>query len=119
MRYAKSKVEAEDILQEGFYKILKDLKNWSGEGPIRAWMRRVMVNTALMHIRKYRKIEFGDITEVLQDDAHLADLSFLQKDRANAIIALIQSLPDPIKPFSICGPSRATPFGKWQTNFKQ
>ena len=60
-RYAASAAEAEDILQEGFYKILKDLKQWSGEGELRAWMRRVVVNTALMHIRKYRKMEFSDM----------------------------------------------------------
>ncbi len=94
LRYAKSKVEAEDILQEGFYKIFKDLKSWSGEGVLRAWMRKVMVNTALMHIRKYRKMEFAELSEVLPDDPNLI-LDFSQKDRANAIIKMIQQLPDP------------------------
>jgi len=94
-RYAKSRVEAEDILQEGFYKILKDLKQWSGEGELRAWMRRVVVNTALMHIRKYRKMEFSDIEDIALDHPKLLDLSFSQQDRADAVIRMIQSLPDP------------------------
>ncbi|MEL6717629.1 MAG: RNA polymerase sigma factor [Bacteroidota bacterium] len=94
-RYAKSRVEAEDILQEGFYKILKDLKQWSGEGELRAWMRRVVVNTALMHIRKYRKMGFSDIENIALDHPKLLDLSFSQNDRADAVIRMIQSLPDP------------------------
>ena len=65
---------AEDILQEGFYKILRDLKQWSGEGEIGAWMRKVMVNTALMHLRKYRKMEFSDLEDVSPDDPSLLNL---------------------------------------------
>jgi RNA polymerase sigma-70 factor (ECF subfamily) len=95
MRYAKNRAEAEDILQEGFFKILKDLKQWNGKGEVRAWMRKVIVNTALMHIRKYRKMEFADLEDVQADHTSLKDLSFSQKDRANAVIHLIQSLPDP------------------------
>lgn len=92
MRYAKSKNEAEDILQESFIKIFQDLKSWSQAGPLQAWMRKVVVNTALMHIRKYRKLEFTNI------DAHqinIPDLSFDEHERAQSIITMIQSLPDP------------------------
>ena len=51
LRYAKSRAEAEDILQEGFYKILKDLDKVRDIKAIKGWMRKVMVNTALMHLR--------------------------------------------------------------------
>ena len=57
MRYGKNKAEAEDILQEGFYRIFKDLKQYSGAVPIQAWMRKVMVNSSLMYIRKYHKLQ--------------------------------------------------------------
>jgi len=92
LRYSKSKNEAEDILQEAFIKIFRDLKSWSQNGPLQAWMRKVLVNTALMHIRKYRKIEFVNI-EVQQ--INLPDLSFDENERAQAIIKMIQFLPDP------------------------
>lgn len=95
LRYSKTQPEAEDILQEGFFKIFRDMHQWSGEGKIRAWMRKVMVNTALMHIRKYRKISFVNQEEILLNSLKLADLSLTQKHRADAVISMIQSLPDP------------------------
>ncbi len=95
MRYAKDKSEAEDILQEGFYRILKDLKNWSQKAPLEAWMRKVMINSALMYLRKYRKMEFEQIMDIENTILEISDLSFEEKERANAVIRMIQSLPDP------------------------
>ena len=93
MRYTRSKAEAEDMLLEGFYRILKDLKQYSSSSPINAWMRRVMVNSCLMHIRKHRKIQFSELTDNQVESHAPADLSLLNSDRANAIIALIRQLP--------------------------
>ncbi len=93
MRYAKNRAEAQDMLQEGFYKILKDLKQYNQQVPIQAWMRKVMVNTALMHIRKYRKVQYTE----WQDHTHNhkdSDVSLMAGDRSKAIIHLIRSLPD-------------------------
>jgi len=43
------------MLQEGFIKIFKDLRQFSGKGSIGGWMRRVMVTTALQYLRKWKK----------------------------------------------------------------
>lgn len=93
MRYAKSREEAEDILQEGFYRILKDLKQYSGEAPLQAWMRKVMVNSALMHLRKYHKIKYTFLENETSEHYLPADTSLVNSDRAMAIIQLIQKLP--------------------------
>jgi len=93
LRYAKSKEEAQDILQEGFYKIFKNLGQYKGDGPLQAWMRKVMVNTALMHLRKYGKTIFTDLDEHTFKNVNLTDRTLLEQDRANAIIHLIQQLP--------------------------
>lgn len=93
MRYGKSKEEAEDILQEGFYHILKDLKQYSGKGPLQAWMRKIMVNTALMHLRKFHKINYTYLEKEVVENVLPADTTLQYSDRANAIIQLIQSLP--------------------------
>jgi len=55
LRYGRDRSEAEDILQEGFIKILKDLHQYTGKGSIGGWMRKVMVNTALQYLRKWKK----------------------------------------------------------------
>ena len=52
LRYAYHRAEAEDLLQEGFVKIFRDLHQWRGEGPLGAWLRRVVLNVALAHLRK-------------------------------------------------------------------
>lgn len=93
--YACSKEEAEDILLEGFHRIFKDLKSYTAKGDLRAWMRKVMVNSALMHLRKYRKWE---TIRTFQNEAILNvpdEIDFTAKDRVRSILTLIRSLPEP------------------------
>lgn len=93
MRYAHSTAEAEDVLQEGFFAILKDIKQFAYKSSIRGWMRKVMVNCALMHIRKYNKLKYTE----LDQEISIADSSessiFKESDRAQFIIQLIRQLP--------------------------
>jgi len=94
MRYAKSRMEAEDMLQDAFISIFKDLHKWSGTGPLRAWMRRVSINAALMHIRKYRKIEFSSFEVDLIKHAKVS-IDFSKIDLPNGVVRIIQQLPEP------------------------
>lgn len=52
-RYATTFNSAEDILQEGFIKVFKNLSKFKGQGSFEGWVRRIMVNTALDIIKKY------------------------------------------------------------------
>jgi len=93
--YSRYNEDAEDILLEGFYRIFKDLKSYNGQGDLRAWMRKVIVNTALMHIRQYRK---WDDIRTYQDESVLHipdDIDFTEKDRVRSILALVRGLPEP------------------------
>ena len=54
-RYSKTNDEAKDILHEGFLKVYNGLKNFNGTGSFEGWVRRIMVNTAIDHIRKNRQ----------------------------------------------------------------
>ena len=53
-RYVGSREEAEDLLHDGFLKLYSsfDKFTWRGEGSLRAWMERVMVNIALQYLRR-------------------------------------------------------------------
>lgn len=55
MRYAKDRDTAEEILQEGFIKIFDKLGAFDYKGSFEGWMRRIMANTAIDHIRKSKK----------------------------------------------------------------
>lgn len=52
MRYAKDKMEAEDVLQMGYIKIFQKINEYRGDGAFEGWIRRVMVNTAIESYRK-------------------------------------------------------------------
>lgn len=53
-RYVGNREEAEDLLHDGFLKLYDsfDKFTWRGEGSLRAWMERVMVNIALQYLRR-------------------------------------------------------------------
>jgi RNA polymerase sigma-70 factor, ECF subfamily len=55
LRYAKDKDEAKDILHEAFMKVFTNLKNFNGTGSFEGWIRRIMVNTSIDHLRKNKQ----------------------------------------------------------------
>ena len=51
-RYTKSMTDAEDVLQEGFIKVFRNLHQYKSDGELGAWIRRIMVNTAINHLKQ-------------------------------------------------------------------
>ena len=53
LRYARHRLEAEDIMQESFVKVFDNLDKFRFKGSFEGWVRRIVVNTALKnHQRK-------------------------------------------------------------------
>ena len=52
LRYAKNEHDALDILQEGFIKIFRNIAKYQPGTTLTAWIRRIMVNTAIDYYRK-------------------------------------------------------------------
>src|SRR5689334_13230989 len=50
-RYTKSVQDAEDVLQEGFVRVFRFLSQYKREAELGAWIRKVMVNTALNYLK--------------------------------------------------------------------
>ena len=55
MRYAKDREEANDLVQEGFIKVYKNLFRYEFKGSFEGWMRRIFVNNAIDNIRRKKK----------------------------------------------------------------
>jgi RNA polymerase sigma factor (sigma-70 family) len=91
-RFAKSREDAEDMLQEGFIKIFTQLNQYRNEGSLEGWIRRVIVHTCINVLKKNKK--FADTVDIT--NAHgfhtNEDLvpSLLQ---AKQIVEYIRSLP--------------------------
>ena len=100
-RYAGNMQDAEDILHDGFIKILKSLPGFQPrpDGSLEAWMKRIMTNTALNFLRDHAKErKILDIERVrekinLPDEEHsdldLAHLPITQ----DQILQMIGELP--------------------------
>jgi len=56
-RYTGNIQDAEDILHEGFIKIIKNLPDFQPrfESSLKAWMKKIMINTALNFLRDHSK----------------------------------------------------------------
>jgi len=59
LRYCRHTGEAEDVLQEGFIKVFKNIKGLNNPGALQSWIRSIMVNTAISHLKK-NKIRFEE-----------------------------------------------------------
>ncbi|MDB5209474.1 MAG: polymerase, sigma-24 subunit, subfamily [Sediminibacterium sp.] len=51
-RYTKSMNDAEEVLQQGFIKVFRNLYQYKMEGDLGAWIRRIMVNTAINYLKR-------------------------------------------------------------------
>jgi RNA polymerase sigma-70 factor (ECF subfamily) len=52
LRYVREVSEAEDVMISGFMKALNKIDTYSGKGSLAGWLRKIMVNQALGHLRK-------------------------------------------------------------------
>ena len=57
LRYSRDHDEALDVFQEAFIKVFKNLVRYGNKGSFEGWIRRIMVNTAIDHIRKNKKLK--------------------------------------------------------------
>lgn len=74
-RIVNSQADAEDILQESFLSAFRNIQSYKGEASFGAWLKRIVVNKAINHIRK-RKIELtsAEIGEIdVADEAPAAE----------------------------------------------
>jgi RNA polymerase sigma factor (sigma-70 family) len=92
MRYAKDRAEAEDMLQEGFIKVFKNLARFKYEGSFEGWVRRIMVFTAI-NFFKHRSRNFKEDLDQVNYDAPFDD-NIISQISAKEIIALVQQLPE-------------------------
>jgi len=63
-RYTNDRDTAQDILQEGFMKIFDKIATFESSGSFEGWMKRIVTNTALDHLRKSKKFNFVEENEI-------------------------------------------------------
>lgn len=74
LRYIPDAVDAEDVVQDCFVKILTSIGQlqYRGEGSLTAWVGRTVMNKALDYVRRHERISFtGTIPDVPDEEEHL------------------------------------------------
>lgn len=90
LRYAPTTFEAEDIVQEGFVKVFNNIQNFKRDCPLEFWIRRIIVNTALKHLRQKTLLtvshESEEVENISSGNYNLNDYSM------DELLSMIQSL---------------------------
>lgn len=99
LRYTQNRMEAEDVLQEGFVKVFKNIESFRnlGENSLGNWIKRIMVNTAINYLRDQKKHRYmidADTVDVVSDesdDDFFTELNSLVS--LDEILEIVQNLP--------------------------
>lgn len=90
LRYTKDEDEAQDVLQDGFIKVFRNLEKFRGEGSFEGWVRRIFVNTSIEYYRK--AVNLKPVTEKEERTLEDHDLSAMDNMNEKEIIKLINEL---------------------------
>lgn len=92
LRYLNHKEDAEDCMMKGFMKAFQNLSHfqYTGDGSLQGWIRRIMVNECLMALRRKSDLLFFPETDFYECSLP-ADV--LIKTDAEALYKLVTELP--------------------------
>ena len=90
LRYSGNPTDAQDLLQEGFIKVFKNLGKFRGEGSFEGWMRRIFLNTSIEHYRK--KVNMLSVSETQEVTIEDKEWNILDDLAEKDIISMIHEL---------------------------
>jgi RNA polymerase sigma factor (sigma-70 family) len=91
LRYSKNKAEAEDILQDSFIKIYRSLDKLRDLSNIGAWMKRIVINTAINHQRG--KLYLFPMVDITYINKSFSESSALSSYGFEELLSMIRELP--------------------------
>lgn len=101
LRYCGNTTDAEDVLHDGFIRIIQNLHKFKikEEWSLESWMRRIMVNTALNHIRDHAKERcFIDIDDIIDPSEEIPEDDFFTGLAAKISPAKVLDLVNQLTP---------------------
>ena len=92
IRYTDTKEDANDILQDGFYKVLTKIKSFKGNSSLTTWMTRIFINEALNSKRLGRnKYYHHDLDAVAELEDEPVDQP--EQKNPNEVLSAVKQLP--------------------------
>lgn len=94
MRYMKDREEAQDVLQDAFVKIFRKIDTFRFDCPQEAWMRKIVVNTALKVLQKNAQMKWVDIDGQYDlEDQNQQNLG-LENMKMDTLLGMVNELPE-------------------------
>lgn len=92
LRYVSDIDVAKDILQDSFITVFSRLSSFNHDGSFEGWIRRIVVNTALMHLRKTTLfVDYDNASEQIKNES--VDPSALEDLSVADLMKIVDSLP--------------------------
>ena len=94
MGYAGERPLAQDMLQEAFIKVFRQIAKYSGSGSLEGWIRRIVTNTAIDFLRKKTRSELfidQELSEQTMQTNKWVAPNFME---AGDILKQIKKLPE-------------------------
>lgn len=85
LRMVGQKPEAQDLLQESFIKVFKELKNFKSRSSLGAWIKKICVNTSLTQMKKNKKFDLVELEDGAYMEEHTESFNLDVKLIHNAI----------------------------------
>lgn len=90
LRYASNRLDAAGILNDGFFKVFKNIDKFEKDKSFKAWLGRIITNTAIDYYRANLKFsehaDISDYNEIAQEQSVYAKLAY------EDLLALVQKL---------------------------
>ncbi len=90
LRYAADYHTAEDVLQDGFIRVLSNIDKYRGEGSFEGWIRRIFINIAIESQR--RSPNTYSINEPDGTDLFVYDETIISRIAADDLLRFVQEL---------------------------
>lgn len=91
LRYAGNRMEADDIMQEGFLKVFRNLAQLHSPQALESWIHRIMVNTAINYYTRQLKFQNEVSLKYEHEDATIA-ADALSKLSYKEMLQILQGL---------------------------
>lgn len=92
LRYSNNKAQAQEILNDSFLKVFKNIEMYDPSYPFSSWLKKIITNTAIDYYRKYKKHN-----ELIIDTDNVPDRNYEEArvfaDEETDMLPIIQKLP--------------------------
>ena len=91
LRYANSREEAAEVMNQGFFKVFTRIETFDRTRPFKAWLGRIMMNASIDYYRANLKMAYTDDLEQAEhlSDGDMADHKLNYED----LLRMVQKLP--------------------------